>query len=112
MTLENRFNLIDEPWIPVIDKGRLSLRQVFSKTDNRGLGGNPLQKLALTKLLLAIAQAAFTPEDDDDLESIETSELAKKCLEYLETWYDRFWLYGEYPFLQMPVTRHYSLSHS
>ncbi len=103
MTLENRFNLIDEPWIPVIDKGRLSLRQVFSKTDNRGLGGNPLQKLALTKLLLAIAQAAFTPEDDDDLESIETSELAKKCLEYLETWYDRFWLYGEKPFLQMPV---------
>ncbi len=53
MTLENQFNLIDEPWIPVIDKGRLSLRQIFSDASNRGLGGNPLQKMAMTKLLLA-----------------------------------------------------------
>ena len=103
MTLENRFNLIDEPWIPVIDKGRLSLRQVFSETNNRGLGGNPLQKLALTKLLLAIAQAACTPEDDEALELLEPKKLARKCIDYLEKWYDRFWLYGEKPFLQMPA---------
>ena len=103
MTLENRFNLIDEPWIPVIDKGRLSLRQIFSDSSNRGLGGNPLQKMAMTKLLLAIAQAAFTPEDDELLETIETSDLAQKCLDYLEKRYDRFWLYGEKPFLQMPA---------
>ncbi len=103
MTLENRFNLIDEPWIPVIDKGRLSLRQIFSEADSRGLGGNPLQKMAMTKLLLAIAQAALTPEDDEVLETIEISDLAQKCLEYLEKWHDRFWLYGEKPFLQMPA---------
>ncbi|MEI8102574.1 MAG: type I-E CRISPR-associated protein Cse1/CasA [Chlorobium sp.] len=103
MTLENRFNLIDEPWIPVIDKGRLSLRQIFSDASNRGLGGNPLQKMAMTKLLLAVAQAAFTPEDDELLETIETSDLAQKCIEYLDKWYDRFWLYGEKPFLQMPA---------
>ena len=103
MTLENRFNLIDEPWVPVIDKGRLSLRQIFSDASNRGLGGNPLQKMAMTKLLLAITQAAFTPEDDELLETIETSDLAQKCLDYLEKWYDRFWLYGEKPFLQMPA---------
>jgi CRISPR system Cascade subunit CasA len=103
MTLENRFNLIDEPWIPVIDKGRLSLRQIFSDASNRGLGGNPLQKMAMTKLLLAIAQAAFTPGDDELLETIETSDLAQKCLDYLEKWHDRFWLYGEKPFLQMPA---------
>ena len=103
MTLENRFNLIDEPWIPVIDKGRLSLRQIFRDASNRGLGGNPLQKMAMTKLLLAITQAAFTPENDELLETIETSDLAQKCLDYLEKWYDRFWLYGEKPFLQMPA---------
>ncbi len=103
MTLENRFNLIDEPWIPVIDKGRLSLRQIFSEAGNRGLGGNPLQKIVMTKLLLAIAQSACTPEDDEVLEAIETSDLAKKCLAYLEKWHDRFWLYGEKPFLQMPA---------
>ncbi len=103
MTLENRFNLIEEPWIPVIDKGRLSLRQIFSAADNRGLGGNPLQKLAMTKLLLAIAQAASTPEDDEALENLETTELARNCLDYLDKWHDRFWLYGEKPFLQMPA---------
>jgi CRISPR system Cascade subunit CasA len=103
MTLENRFNLIDEPWIPVIDKGRLSLRQIFSDASNRGLGGNPLQKMAMTKLLLAIAQAACTPENDESLKTTETSVLAQKCLEYLEKWYDRFWLYGEKPFLQIPA---------
>ena len=103
MTLENQFNLIDEPWIPVIDKGRLSLRQIFSEASNRGLGGNPLQKMAMTKLLLAIAQAACTPEDDEVLETIEPSDLARKCLDYLEKWHDRFWLYGEKPFLQMPA---------
>ena len=103
MTLENRFNLIDEPWIPVIDKGRLSLRQIFRDASNRGLGGNPLQKMAMTKLLLAITQAAFTPENDELLETIETSDLAQKCLDYLEKRYDRFWLYGEKPFLQMPA---------
>lgn len=103
MIPENCFNLIDEPWIPVIDKGRISLRQVFSEPDNRALGGNPLQKLALTKLLLAIGQAACTPENDEIHASMESSELAQKCLEYLDIWHDRFWLYGKKPFLQIPT---------
>ncbi|MCX6178287.1 MAG: type I-E CRISPR-associated protein Cse1/CasA [Chlorobiales bacterium] len=103
MTPENRFNLIDEPWIPVIDKGRLSLRQVFSEAGNRGLGGNPLQKMSMTKLLLAIAQAASTLEDDEALETLESIELAHKCIDYLDKWHDQFWLYGEKPFLQMPA---------
>jgi CRISPR system Cascade subunit CasA len=29
-------------------------------------------------------------------------EIAKNCLTYLDKWHDRFWLYGEKPFLQMP----------
>ena len=31
MTLENRFNLIDELWLPVADVGTVSLRQLFRK---------------------------------------------------------------------------------
>jgi CRISPR system Cascade subunit CasA len=38
--MENRFNLIDEPWIPVADVGRVSLRQVFTNFEYRTLGGN------------------------------------------------------------------------
>ena len=101
---ENRFNLVDEPWVPVVDVGRVSLAQLFSQQDYRALGGNPVQKIALTKLLLAIAQAACTPEDDDDWASIRPEGLSEKCLEYLNKWHDRFYLYGEKPFLQMPAS--------
>ena len=62
---KNCFNLVDEPFIPIADVGRVSLKQIFSNPDYRTLGGNPIQKIALTKLLLAISQAACTPEDDD-----------------------------------------------
>lgn len=65
MSVQPRFNLVDEPWIPVVDVGLVSLKDIFTHSDYRGLGGNPVQKIALTKLLLAIAQTAFTPEDDE-----------------------------------------------
>ncbi|PLN02419.1 type I-E CRISPR-associated protein Cse1/CasA, partial [Klebsiella pneumoniae] len=55
--MENRFNLIDEPWIAVVDVGLVSLTDIFSQPELRALGGNPVEKIALTKLLLAIAQA-------------------------------------------------------
>jgi len=101
MPIENCFNLIDEPWIPIVDVGRVSLKDIFSRRDYRALGGNPVQKIALTKLLLAIAQAAVTPEDDDAWAELGAEGLAAKCLAYLDKWHDRFWLYGERPFLQM-----------
>lgn len=102
---ENRFNLIDEPWIPIVDVGQVSLRQIFSHPEYRALGGNPVQKVALTKLLLAIAQAAYTPEDDADWAGLRPSGLTEKSLKYLVQWHDRFFLYGEKPFLQMPAIK-------
>lgn len=100
--MENRFNLIDEPWIPVADHGRVSLKQIFSNPDYRSLGGNPIQKIALLKLLLAIAQSAATPKDEADWKTLGSEGLAQRCLAYLDKWHDRFYLYGEKPFLQMP----------
>lgn len=101
--MEKRFNLIDEPWIPVADKGRVSLRQIFIDADCRALGGNPVEKIALMKLLLAIAQAAATPEDEAAWRALGAAGLAEKCLAYLDQWHDRFDLYGDKPFLQMPA---------
>lgn len=103
--MENRFNLIDEPWIPVAGIGRVSLRQVFESPQYRSLGGNPVQRIALMKLLLAIAQAANTPTDDQSWQALGADGLASSCLVYLDRWHERFWLYGEQPFLQMPAIR-------
>lgn len=101
--MENRFNLIDEPWIPIADAGRVSLSQIFSTSDYRSLGGNPVQKIAVTKLLLAICQAACKPKDEDDWRKLKPEGVANHCLEYLEKWREKFYLYGEHPFLQMPA---------
>lgn len=99
--MENRFNLVDEPWIPVADHGRVSLRDIFSNRQHRSLGGNPVQKIALLKLLLAIAQAAATPDTEAEWQALGAEGLASRCLAYLDKWHDRFYLYGEQPFLQM-----------
>ncbi|MGM8062686.1 type I-E CRISPR-associated protein Cse1/CasA [Vogesella indigofera] len=101
--MENRFNLIDEPWIPIADVGRVSLAQLFGNPQYRALGGNPVQKIALMKLLLAITQAAATPDDEASWQALSESDLAGSCLAYLKQWHHRFYLYGEEPFLQMPA---------
>ena len=101
--MENRFNLIDEPWIPVADYGRVGLRQIFSNSQYKNLGGNPIQKIALLKLLLAIAQSAATPKDESEWKALEADGLSERCLAYLDKWHDRFYLYGNKPFLQMPA---------
>lgn len=100
--MENRFNLIDEPWIPIADVGLVSLKEIFSNPSLRALGGNPVQKIAITKLLLAIAQSACTPKNDADWQRLGWQGVADKCLSYLHHWHERFYLYGEQPFLQMP----------
>lgn len=98
------FNVIDQPWIPVAGSGLVSLRQIFSNHSLTQLGGNPVQKIAVMKLLLAIAQAACTPKDEDEWQAVGAEGMAKKCLDYLDKWYDRFDLYDpERPFLQMPA---------
>lgn len=101
--MENSFNLVDEPWIPVVGAGRASLMEIFTNAELRALGGSAVQKIALTKLLLAIAQAAATPKDDPEWLAMGWAGLAGRCTEYLEKWRHKFFLYGDAPFLQMPA---------
>lgn len=102
---EERFNLIEEPWIPMAGIGRASLRQIFSDPSFKSLGGNPVQRIAILKLLLAIAQAAATPADDSEWQKLGPAGLASRCLAYLDQWKGSFYLYGPRPFLQMPAIR-------
>jgi len=104
-TVPNRFNLVDEKWIPVANEGLVSLADIFSNQRYSALGGNPIQKIALTKLLLAIAQSAITPSDDEEWKKLGARGIAEKSLNYLLNKRDCFWLYGERPFLQMPAIK-------
>ena len=96
--MKNYFNLVDEPWIPVANHNRVSLSEIFSNSTLKAISGNALHKVSLLKLLLAIAQRAYTPEDDEEWKTLESAGLAQKCLNYLEEKKDLFWLYGEKPF--------------
>lgn len=105
MDTERQFNLVDDAWIPVVACGRVSLREAFARPDLTALGGTPLEKIALFKLLQAVAQAARTPADDGEWLQLGPEGLAQACLSYLETWRHAFRLYGPAPFLQFPAVR-------
>ena len=102
MSSSQTFNLCDEAWIPINTGQSVSLKDVFAQPDLAFPAGNPVQKIAVFKLLLAIAQAACTPTDEADWEALSPEDFRRRCLEYLDKWHDRFDLYGERPFLQMP----------
>lgn len=101
MHAKRRFNLVDENWIPVTGAGLVSLRRVFADPNLKALGGNPVEKIALTKLFLAIAQTAYTPKNAKEWARLGVVGMAENAVRYLEKKKDLFWLYGDRPFLQM-----------
>ena len=102
MNPELRFNLVNENWIPIVGKSRVSLMDVFSDDSICDIDGTAIEKIALTKLLIAVAQASVTVKDKTDWKEMGASGLAACARTYLETNRDCFWLYGDRPFLQMP----------
>lgn len=103
--MDSKFNLIDEPWIPINGRGLVGLEDIFTDRTLTSLGGTPIEKIALTKLFLAIAQAAITPDNESEWESLGVEGLATKCRAYLAQWHHRFYLYGDEPFLQVPAIK-------
>lgn len=103
------YNLIDEAWIPT-DKGLKSIKDIFTDTTITDLNGNPVEKISILKLLLAIAQSAYTPENDEKWEELGVEGLSIKCVEYLEKWHHKFYLFGDEPFLQIKEINKYKES--
>ena len=68
MNDKNAYNLIDEPWIPVLMKDgtnrSVSLGEIFADSDGAiaDLALNPYERVAVFRLLLCIAQAALGAE--------------------------------------------------
>lgn len=108
MNDENAYNLINEPWIPVLMRDgtnrSVSLGEVFADAGGTiaDLALNPYERVAVFRLLLCIAQAALGPERLKD----EAGWLSAKnavgpvSVDYLRKWHDRFFLYGPHAFLQ------------
>lgn len=122
---EKEFNLLQEPWIKVMEfDGRteeVSLLKVFENAHRwQGLAGELLtQDIAVMRLLLAVLHTVFSRADSEgNLASLASPEEALerwKALwdrgafpmeiieKYLVHFEDRFWLFHEkYPFYQVP----------
>ena len=108
MNEENAYNLIDEPWIPVLMQDgtnrSVSLGEVFADAEGRiaDLALNPYERVAVFRLLLCIAQAALGPERLNDERAWRTVKdaVGPVSSEYLAKWHNRFFLYGPHAFLQ------------
>lgn len=100
--MQDRYNLIDEKWIPVEGSIKASMLDVFSNNTNSSLGGTAVQKLAVLRFLIAIAERACPLKNEKDWAKIGSDGLGKACIEYLDKYRDCFFLYGKKPFLQMP----------
>lgn len=100
------FNLVDEPWIPVVDAAgatfKVGLRELFERSEELvDLAVGTLERISLYRLFICVAQRALDgPKDEDEWLEAE-GKLVAASLEYLDDWRDRFDLWGERPFLQV-----------
>ena len=104
--MKNGFNLIESPWIPVENKGLHGLRDVLTNKDFTKLHCRVLDKISILKLMLAIGQSAFTPKDDDEWFNVGLDGFIEKVNAYLSKYFDKFYLYGNEPFLQYACLDH------
>ena len=100
-------NLVDNPWIPVIDqagqKAKINLLELFINGKNYAdFAVRPHERVALMRFFICIAQAALDgPEDDDEIADV-SDNLPEAARKYLKKWKDSFDLFHkEKPFLQV-----------
>ena len=99
--MTNRFNLADEPFIPVSGNKRFSLKEVFSVTEPCELALNPWYFIPVMRLLLCIGQAAVPLKTERDWQNLSFDAFRQAVLAYLDEHHDAFYLYGDKPFLQI-----------
>ena len=111
MQLMPRFNLIEEPWIPVREGETLrevGIREALlnAHSFDRIEDPSPLVEIALLRVLLAVLHRALEgPKNRGELFSLlMPGKLPGKPIEnYLSRFYERFWLiHDKAPFWQVP----------
>ena len=121
---ETEFNLLDEPWIRVLDMQNsiqeVSLKELLLRAHTfRAFAGElPTQDAAVLRVALALLHAVFSrtdetgigdpPEDEDEAIQLwqriwDAGKLPEKPLnDYFVKWHERFWLFHpERPFYQV-----------
>lgn len=107
----SKFNLLEEPWIPVMKDRQVrevGVGQALLEAHaiERIEAPSPLEEAALHRLLLAVLYRAIPPVKDeyDALDLLERGQLHRPSIEgYLDRHYVRFHLFDETaPFLQIP----------
>lgn len=112
--LTHRFDLLTEPWIPciarpVVDEGvsedYLGVREVLLRAHDlvEIIGDNPLETVAVHRMLLAILHRVLGPDDADAWEHLwQRGRFDKQTIEsYLDQWQERFDLFHpRWPFYQ------------
>ncbi|GIU78094.1 MAG: CRISPR-associated protein CasA/Cse1 [Bryobacteraceae bacterium] len=93
-------NLVSDGWIPVVMQDgaalQVSLKDAFRRGwEIRDLAVRPDERVALMRLLIAVAQAALDgPVDEDDWKKCK-SRLQDAACAYLEKWRPAFELFGD-----------------
>ncbi len=105
------YNLIDEPWIPVVGldgkRYELGIRDTLTRAQELAVieDSSPLVTAALHRFLLAVLYRALRgPCDLDEAKKLYREGWPNdRIVEYLEQWRARFFLFDEvYPFGQIP----------
>lgn len=108
----SRFNLIDEPWLPVRmgdnTRCRMGLRELLLNTRRIAVieDPSPLVVAALYRFLLALLYRALEgPTDIDKARQLFRTGIPEgPILAYLDKWRERFWLFdATHPFGQIPT---------
>jgi len=92
-------NLATDGWIPILDRhgapARVSLENAFVQGENiADLSARPDERVALMRLLIAVAQAALDgPRDAEDWRG-SLARLPEAVHEYLKKWRHAFELFG------------------
>jgi CRISPR system Cascade subunit CasA len=103
------FNLIDQPWIPVLDSSgiprEVSLSDVLINAQRylQLSASFPQTNAALYRLLLAVLHRNFGPKNDDEWQQLWLAQqFNRQALEgYFAQWYPRFDLFApDRPFMQ------------
>ncbi|MGQ9706883.1 MAG: type I-E CRISPR-associated protein Cse1/CasA [bacterium] len=107
--MEPKFNLIDEPWIPVVNDRnkleKLGLRDVLLRSHKLReiYDQSPIVTSSLYRLLLALLHCAYGPTNIEEWKEYYSNGKwdEKQLNDYLTKWNDHFWLFHDkHPFYQ------------